>query len=186
MRQMRLCYADGVVDLAVDRPRGALAAVEMDPRLQYRVVRLTDDDEAFRAIVCFLVRDPAYASTRLQVVNSLFQSVRTGQYLLMCQGNEVVGCATWSQISRSSLEECLRDNREPVLREIVFPGEVFVASSVSARTPELLHRVTRALAHACSGKDILTIRHSRGGKPFFRMRVIRRGRALDPAARTRA
>ena len=103
----------------------------------------------------------------------------------MCDGNEVVGCATWSQISRSSLVDCLRENREPVLREIVYPGDAFVASSVSARTPELLHRVTRALARACSEKDILYIRHSRGGKPFFRMRVIRRGRALDHAARDR-
>ena len=79
MRRARPCYAEHGVDLTVDRPRGALAAFEMDPRLQYRVVRLTEADEAFRAIVCFLVRDPAYASARLKVVNSLLQSVRTGQ-----------------------------------------------------------------------------------------------------------
>lgn len=141
-----------------------------------RLMKLTNPDEAFRAIILLMAVDKDYNKIPLVVATKVQLAIKRQHYELMVAGNQAVGCILWGEISEAALLNCVAQKTEPRPEQLLAEGQAIIALGLCAKTPALVMKLWRAFVRLNRARPILVIRHFGKYARAPKFIVIRDGR----------
>lgn len=141
-----------------------------------RLMRLTNPDEAFRAIILLMAVDKDYNKLPLVVATRVQMAIKRQHYELMVVGNQAVGCILWGEISEATLLNCVAQKTEPRPEQLLAEGQAIIALGLCAKTPALVMKLWRAFVRLNCARPILAVRHFGKHSRAPRLIVYRNGR----------
>lgn len=140
-----------------------------------RFVRLSNPNEAFRGVLFLLLGDPAYARAQLRVINTVWRSIVSGQYMLMVEDGEIQGAVLWCELQQAARDKFISEGQEPAFADCVTEGVSIFATALAAKRPNDVAGLWRTFVKLNAEREILYMRHNVRGERVSRIGIIRNG-----------
>lgn len=147
--------------------------------MTYQFATLNDPDKAFRIIVLLMNQHPLFRNLPLRQTPHIYQSTRNQQYILLLENSQAVGALLWTGISKTTLESCLKQDREPYSNERSNNADQLYLSAFFSLKPGGLLSLCRYFFKTHRECEILFRRHFKGiDRQHFPLGYVSKGRRI--------
>ena len=134
--------------------------------LAYSFGQINSVDVAFRGVMLLLATHPQYQLLPFRQINTFFNSIQMGRYLLVIKEEQIIGAILWAEISNLVRDTCISQNRGPFLSELETGSDAIYCIGFVALESAALRPLWKNFVQRNKNRDILYKRHfSKKGKP---------------------